>query len=68
MDKANLISDLASEIAQSPHEWELLKEAIEAYLTDWPSDQEKDLFQMARDWGIEPICYDNEKDEVKANA
>ena len=72
MSKANFIEDLVEAILQNPEGfepyWDMLESALRWYLVEWPEDEEDDLFQVARDFGIDPSEYYNEEDEVKANA
>jgi hypothetical protein len=65
MSKASLIDDLVGAILENPEGWDMLESAVRMYLVEWPPDEEDDLFQVARDFGIEPSEYYNEKDEVK---
>jgi len=68
MSKASLIDDLVEAILDNPDRFDMLESAVRMRLTEWPPDEEDDLFQVARDFGIEPSSYYNEKYEVKDNA
>ena len=68
MSKASLIDDLVEAILDNPDRFDMLESAVRMRLTEWPPDEEDDLLQVARDFGIDPSEYYNEEDEVKANA
>jgi hypothetical protein len=60
MDKVNFIDDLVEAILENPEGWDMLEGAVRMYLVEWPEDEQDDLLQVAKDFGIEPSSYFDE--------
>ena len=59
LDRDELIPDLADAIALNPAYWDMLTEAIQMYLDNWPETEPdtEDLMRVARDYGLDPDDY-----------